>query len=149
MPGPDFSSTGDIESLSPASAEDNCQMRGVGSDEGSPVTGNFVGDPPAASHDEDAAAWGPSLSEDVLHFLDQGGTLGLVLDASQAVEFLQQFTLALCELGRRLRPDFHEQIAFSAALQHRHALVLDTERRPGLRALGNLQNLFAFERGHL
>src|SRR4029077_19272700 len=89
-----------------------------------------------------------TLSEDVLHLLDQCAALRLVLDMRQPVKLLQQFALALVELARRLHPNLDEQVALPAAVEHRYALVLQPEGRARLRAFGNFQSLLSLQGGH-
>src|SRR5438046_10165199 len=85
------------------------------------------------------------LPENVFHLLDQRASLRLVVNASEAIQFLQKRFLALGELDRCLGSHFDEKITLAAPLQHGNAFVLDAECRTRLRSLGNFQGLLAFE----
>src|ERR1019366_5256499 len=71
----------------------------------------------------------------------------LVLHRGRTLQLLQQFSLPLGELRRRLHFHLNVQIAPAMSVEHRYALALHPERCPGLRALGNFQHVFAIERG--
>jgi len=60
---------------------------------------------------------------------------------------LQQFFLALGELGGSLHADFYEEISGAAAVEDGDALILEANGRAGLCAFGNFERLVAAERG--
>ena len=62
---------------------------------------------------------------------------------------MQQLALALVQLVWGLDPHFDEQVALAVTVQDGHAFAADSHRRARLRAFGNLQRVFAFQRRHL
>jgi hypothetical protein len=89
------------------------------------------------------------LPEDIFHLLDERGTLRLVVDASQAIQFLKQFPLAFAEFCGRLSTNLHEQVTLPPAVKDRHASVLNAESCARLGSLRNPQGVVALKRGHL
>ena len=72
----------------------------------------------------------------------------LIIHLRERVQLLQQFFLALVQLGRDLDSHFDVEIALPASVHDRHAFVADAERGVRLRALWNLQRVLAFHGGH-
>jgi len=64
---------------------------------------------------------------------------------SDALQFLQQLALALCELRWSLQPDFDEEVSLAMAIQYWNPLAADLQDGPGLRAFRNLQSVLGFK----
>jgi len=73
--------------------------------------------------------------------------LWLVFDARGAVELLQQFALALVQLGWSLNAKLDEQIPLAVAIQHGHAFAANTHGGARLHALRHFQRMFILQGG--
>ena len=70
---------------------------------------------------------------------------GSFSSGKRLAELLEKLALFARELARNLHVHVHEQVAPAAALQARHAEILQPDARPGLNAIGNFDRLQAIE----
>src|ERR1700722_1715747 len=83
--------------------------------------------------------------EIVFHFVQQALLVRLVLFGKRLAKLFEQFALLPRQLAGNFYIHLHEQIATAAALQARHAEVLQTDTRSGLDALRNFHLLQPIE----
>ncbi len=91
------------------------------------------------------------LAEDVFDFVEDGGVAvcRFIVDLQGGVELLHQLALFARELAWSEYAHMVVQVATAAAMRIGKAFALDAEDRTALRALRNLQPLFASKAGHL
>src|SRR5437016_567159 len=92
-----------------------------------------------------------SLPEDILHFIEDRGVAvrGFVCHLQRGAELLDQFPLVTRKPRRRHHAHVIVQIAFAAAARVGQSPAFDAKYGPALRALGNLEFLFAVQSWHL
>src|SRR4029453_3189706 len=84
------------------------------------------------------------------HLAEESGGFRVRLLRRQLLEFVKQFALALGELLGRLYHHLDVHVAVLARAQHRHALAVQTEAPPRLRAFRHLHTSLArIDGGHL
>ena len=88
------------------------------------------------------------LLEHVFHFAQERLQQRLIIHLRERVQLLQQFFLALVQLGGNLHSHFDVEIPLPAPVHYRHAFVAEAEGGVRLRAFGNLQGVLAFHGGH-
>lgn len=89
------------------------------------------------------------MREYVFHFVQDGCALWFVFHLRDALKFLQKLPLTFGQLGRRLYPDFYEQVSLAVPVQHGNAFAAQLKYGSRLRAFGDFQGLFAFESRNL
>ena len=107
-----FAARRNLEFLPNSCAEYLRKMAGVGSGQSGVVSGDFIGNPAAAGHEDMLSAEGAGkrsqLVKHVFDFAQNRATLRFVFDGRSALELLQKFALALVQLGGRLHPDVNQ-----------------------------------------
>src|SRR6516165_167506 len=84
------------------------------------------------------------LPENLFHLAQQLAAYRLVLQRRRALQFLQDLTLALGELLRRVYFELNVEIAPPVTIEDRHSLVFHFEGRSRLCALRDSQRMLAF-----
>src|SRR5260370_27955417 len=83
------------------------------------------------------------LPKNIFHLVEQAARFGLIVNRRRAPNLFQEHALSSGQLGWGVHSHFHEQIAFSRALQRRQSFAADAERGSALRAFRDFQLMAA------